>query len=289
MNNKNIKIAVIGGSGLYQVEGAKVTSELEISTPFGSPSDKITIVDFDGIQVGFLPRHHRSHQISPSEIPAKANIFALKTLGVKMILSISAVGSLKEEIAPEDFVLPDQIIDRTKSRPATFFEKGIVGHIPFADPFCLEMNQAIGDVLQQKHSKKIHRGGTYICMEGPAFSTRAESNLYRSWGASVIGMTALPEAKLAREAELSYAMIAMSTDYDCWKIEEKPVTVDMIIKHMKNNTTKVKTYLPEIIKSLDNIKVFPYENAAEFAVITSKESISQQVKEKLNPLYGKYF
>ena len=287
--NENIKIAIIGGSGLYQVEGAKVVKDIEINTPFGPPSDKITIVDFNRIKVGFLPRHHRSHQIGPSDIPAKANIFALKTLGVKMILSISAVGSLKEEIAPEDFVLPDQIIDRTKSRPATFFEKGITGHISFAEPFCREMHKTIHDVLKKNHTQKVHAGGTYICMEGPTFSTRAESNLYRSWGASIIGMTALPEAKLAREAELSYAMIALSTDYDCWKIEEKPVTVEMIIKHMQNNTTRIKNYLPEIIKSLDNIKVLPYENVAEFAIITPKESIPPKIKEKLKPLYGKYF
>ena len=284
----NVKIAVIGGSGLYQIEGVKLIEEIDIDTPFGKPSDKISIADFDGVRVAFLPRHNRLHNINPSQIPVKANIFALKRLGCKLVLAISAVGSLKEEIPPEDYVIPDQIIDRTKNRQATFFENGIVGHVSFAEPFCSEMRQALIEVLKVKHAKNLHEQGTYICMEGPAFSTRAESNLYRSWGASIIGMTALPEAKLAREAEMSYAIIAMSTDYDCWKVEEEPVTVEMIIKHMHNNTTRVKQYLPEIIQKLNAITHFPHEQAAKFAIITSKEGISKQAKEELTPLYGKY-
>ena len=285
----DIKIAVIGGSGLYQIQGTAVVEAVEVDTPYGKPSDVIRIVDFSGIKVAFLPRHHSSHRLSPSEIPARANIFALKTLGVKMILSISAVGSLREEIAPEDFILPDQIIDRTKMRPATFFEKGLAGHVSFAEPFCPEMRNIIFPLLQEKHPQTTHGQGTYICMEGPAFSTRAESELYRSWGASIIGMTALPEAKLAREAEMSYALLAMSTDYDCWKIEEEPVTVEKLIKHMQNNTARVKEYLPSIIYALNKMEIFPYQQAAEFAIITAKDGISPEAKERLNPLYGKYF
>lgn len=286
---KNIKIAIIGGSGLYQIQGATIVEELSVETPFGAPSDSITIADFNGIKVAFLPRHHKSHLINPSEIPSKSNIYALKSLGVKLVLSVGAVGSLKEEISPEDFVLPDQIIDRTKSRPATFFENGIVGHVSFADPFCEEMRNVISPILKKEHSKKVHEHGIYVCMEGPAFSTRAESELYRSWGASVIGMTALPEAKLAREAEMSYASIAMSTDYDCWKVEEKPVTVEMIIEHMHNNTSRIKNYLPEIIRALSEVETFPYEQAAKFAIISSKKDISLEAKKRLDLLYGKYF
>ena len=283
-----ISIAVIGGSGLYELEGAREKDSRDLITPYGAPSARIDIIDFEGIYVAFLPRHGRGHVLSPRDIPVKANIYALKMLGVRQILSISAVGSLREEIRPEDFVLPDQIIDQTRGRSSTFFEDGIAGHIAFADPFCPEMRRILRRVFEKDMEGRTHFEGTYVCMEGPAFSTRAESRLYQSWGASVIGMTALPEAKLAREAEMSYVQIAMCTDYDCWK-EAEDVSVEMIFKHMRHNTSRIKKKLPEILREMDKMEKFPFESACRHAIITHPDAISPKVKEKLGPLYGKYF
>ncbi|HMB01467.1 MAG TPA: S-methyl-5'-thioadenosine phosphorylase [Spirochaetota bacterium] len=285
----DIKIGIIGGSGLYDLPDVKVIDNISIATPFGQPSDQYTIVDINGIRAVFLPRHGRGHRLLPGEIPAKANIYGFKTLGVDKIIAISAVGSLQEKIAPEDFVLPDQVIDRTKHRDASFFGNGIAGHISFADPFCTGLIDIIYDTIQKQNRVKLHKGGTYICMEGPAFSSKAESNLYRSWQASVIGMTALPEAKLAREAEMCYALIAMSTDYDCWKEDTEAVSVDMLIKHMQQNTANIKTLLPSIIKNIAAYQKCAHHEAARYAVITDKNKIPEQVKNKLARLYEKYF
>jgi 5'-methylthioadenosine phosphorylase len=285
----DIKIGIIGGSGLYDLPGFHLLADIEVKTPFGKPSGNYKIFDVEGIKVAFLARHGSGHTINPSELPAKANIYGFKSLGVDRLISISSVGSLREEIAPEHLVVPDQVIDRTKSRPATFFENGIVGHVSFADPFCSALSKIVYEELSFNTSTKVHFGGTYVCMEGPAFSTRAESHLYRSWGASVIGMTALPEAKLAREAEMSYALIAMSTDYDCWKVEEHPVTVEMVMSHVTNNTNSVKKALPAIVKKISAMTHFPHAEAARFAVISARDKIPTQTKKKLNLLYGKYF
>ena len=248
MQVESTQIAIIGGSGLYELPGFNIIKRIEVETPFGKPSDEIVIAEIHSKRVAFLPRHGKGHIYLPSSVPVKANIFALKTLGVKYIIAISAVGSLQEEIAPEDFILPDQIIDRTKGRASSFFEDEMVGHISFADPFENKLSAALAKILSQRHEKKTHLGGTYICMEGPAFSTRAESNLYRLWGASVIGMTALPEAKLAREAEIAYAMVAMVTDYDCWRENTEAVSVEMLMDHMAKNTKRIKKQLPEMIE-----------------------------------------
>ncbi|MFQ5925162.1 MAG: S-methyl-5'-thioadenosine phosphorylase, partial [Dehalococcoidia bacterium] len=222
------KIGVIGGSGLYQIEGMTDIEEVRVRTPFGEPSDAITIGDLEGKRIAFLPRHGRGHPISPTELPARANIYALKSLGVEWIVSVSAVGSLNEEICPLDLLIPDQLIDRTKSRVNSFFGGGLVAHVAFADPFC----PVLSDILYEAaldSGARVRKGGTYVVMEGPLFSTKAESNLYRSWGASIIGMTALPEAKLAREAEICYATLACITDYDCWHETEESVTIEMAL------------------------------------------------------------
>lgn len=284
-----VRIGIIGGSGLYELPDFKLVAEKNLSTPFGKPSGPYRIYESHGIQVAFLSRHGKGHTITPTELPARANVYGFKMLGVDKLLSISSVGSLKEEIAPEHLVVPDQIIDRTRGRVSSFFGEGLVGHVSFAEPFCTELSEIVFRVLKEKSPTTIHQGGTYICMEGPAFSTRAESNLYRSWGASVIGMTALPEAKLAREAEMSYAMIAMSTDYDCWKVEEKPVTVAEVIGHMTTNTNHVKKALPDLIRRMAAYTEVKHRDAAAYALITAKEKIPASLKKKLALLYGKYF
>ena len=224
------EIAIIGGSGIYNIEGFEVLEERAISTPYGDPSDKITVCEVQGRKVAFLPRHGRDHSLLPTEIPVRANIYALKTLGVQTILAISAVGSLKKEIPPLDLVIPSQMIDRTKSRVHSFFGDGIAGHVPFADPFCVGFSEYLYRFISENSEARVHKDETYLCMEGPLFSTRAESHLYRSWGCGVIGMTALPESKLAREAEICYGLIAMSTDYDCWNEEHDIVSHSMVLR-----------------------------------------------------------
>lgn len=283
-----VPIGIVGGSGLYDLPGFKQVDELSLKTPFGKPSGPYRIFEVGGVKVAFLARHGGGHVITPTELPAQANIFGFKLLGVDKVLSISAVGSLKEEIAPEHFVVPDQIIDRTRGRANTFFGGGVVGHVGFAEPFCTELSSMVAEVLSAHAGTKVHRGGTYVCMEGPAFSTRAESNLYRSWGASIIGMTALPEAKLAREAEMSYAMLAMSTDYDCWKVEENPVTVEQVIAHMSRNTENVKKALPQLIARMAAYTQVQHREAARFAIMTDRKKISPALKKKLKPLWGQY-
>ena len=281
-------IAVIGGSGLYRIEGSRVIEEIDVPTPFGMTSDVISIMDIGGIPVAFLPRHGKGHRILPTEVPSDANIWALKYLGVKQIISVSAVGSLSENYKPGDFIVLDQLIDRTRSRRNSYFGNGIVGHVAFAEPFCPSMRGKIIEVLSKKdHS--FHEKGTLVTMEGPLFSTKAESELYRSWKSHLIGMTALPEAKLAREAEICYATIAMVTDYDCWHETEESVSVEMVLKVMNDNVSAVKAMLPEIIESVTGIEDCTCRHAAENAIITDPEKIPYETKRRLSLFYSKYW
>jgi len=281
------KVGIIGGSGLYQIEGLTEAREIRVKTPFGDPSDAITLGKLEGVQVAFLPRHGRGHPISPSELPAKANIYAMKSLGVEYILSVATVGSLQEKIRPLDIVIPDQIIDRTFLRADTFFGKGIVGHVAFADPFC----PVLGDVLYDSAREleiRAHDGGICIVMEGPQFSTRAESELYRSWGAHVIYMTGLPEAKLAREAEICYATMAVVTDYDCWKETYEVVSVDMVVDNLRLGIENIKRILRHAITRMPKARNCICASALKNAIITSPELIPEQVKKDLAPIIGKY-
>ena len=250
----DVVLGIIGGSGLYQMEGAEVVAEHSISTPFGQPSDAIVETRLGDRTVFFLPRHGRGHRLVPSEVPARANVCALKMLGVTHVLAVSACGIMREEIAPGDMVVPDQIFDRTRGqRPSTFFGDGIVGHLPFADPFCGELRELLLQSAGETDAT-VHAGGTYICIEGPLFSTRAESNFYRKTAdAAVIGMTALPEAKLAREAELCYAMLAMGTDYDCWHEEEEDVTIEQVLAVMQANAATAHQIVRRLVEALPAI------------------------------------
>jgi 5'-methylthioadenosine phosphorylase len=294
MNRQHeISVGVIGGSGVYELSGVKVIEEIAIDTPFGSPSDRIVIASTSGGKVAFLPRHGKGHRLLPSEVPSKANIWALKSLGVRQIIGVSAVGSLKEEIRPTDIVLPSQIIDRTKGRPSTYFGNGIVGHVSFADPFCedlrAEISGYIAEYLASNHpGKRLFTDETYVCMEGPQFSTRAESELHRSWGAGVIGMTAVPESKLAREAEICYAMIALPTDYDCWREGEAAVDVSQIVANMEENNRTVNLLLPYILERLSGKCSRGCSEAAKFAVMTRPDVIPAETKDRLSLFYGKY-
>jgi 5'-methylthioadenosine phosphorylase len=283
----DVKIGVIGGSGLYEIEGFSDKEEVNIKTPFGEPSDIITIGKLAGVKMAFLPRHGKGHRISPTELPVKANIYALKSLGVERIISISAVGSLKEEIHPLDIVIPDQFIDRTKSRVNTFFGEGIVVHVGFSEPFCPVLSQILYQSAKDAGAV-VHRGGTYVVMEGPLFSTQAESFLYRSWGASVIGMTALPEAKLAREAEICYATLACVTDYDCWHEEHDAVTIDMVIANLLKNIDKAKNILKSVVSHITERRDCSCAVALKNAIITSPEYIPEKKKKELELLIGKY-
>ncbi len=284
------ELGIIGGSGTYSIEGLKIIAEFDIKTPFGKPSDPIKIGTFDGkTNIAFIARHGKGHRLSPTEIPSKANIFAMKLVGVKHLIAISAVGSLKEELKPTDVVIPDQIIDRTKHRSATFFSEGIVGHVAFGEPFCPALTKFVKERLDQI-DVTVHPNGTYVCMEGPAFSTKAESNLYRSWDASIIGMTAIPEAKLAREAEMSYVIVAMVTDYDCWYEEEEDVNVSMVEKYMTVNGKTISKLVKKIGADYETNKpATPFENSSEFAIMTAKEAINKKTMKILTPLFGKYW
>lgn len=281
------KIGVIGGSGLYQIEGLSDLKDTKVETPFGDPSDLITTGTLQGVPIAFLPRHGRGHRISPSELPARANIFALKSLGVERIISISAVGSLKEDIHPLDLVIPDQVIDRTRGRVNTFFGRGLVAHIGFAEPFCPHLSQILHQTAQ-KLGTTARLGGTCVVMEGPAFSTRAESHLYRSWGASIVGMTALPEAKLAREAEICYATLAFVTDYDCWHESAEPVTVEMVVVNLMQNAETAKSILKAAIAPATEKRSCQCGTALKDAIITSREQIPANLKRELAPLVRKY-
>jgi 5'-methylthioadenosine phosphorylase len=282
------EIGIIGGSGLYHMPGFTNVREEQISTPFGEPSDWLTLGDLAGRKVAFLARHGRGHGILPSDINFRANIYAMKQLGVSAILSISAVGSLKEEHKPGNFVIPDQFIDRTYARRSTFFGPDVVAHVSMADPVCRE----IGDTMLtacRSSNVKASRGGTYVCMEGPQFSTRAESNLYRSWGADVIGMTNLQEAKLAREAEICYATLAMVTDYDCWHPDHDAVEVTDIIRVLQQNASNACKVVAEAVKSMPQARECKCGSSLRHALITDKKLVPAATIEKLKPIVGKYF
>ncbi len=281
------KVAVIGGSGFYQMEGLSEVEELRLETPFGPTSDAIMVGALDGQRVAFLPRHGVGHRLTPSELPQRANIWALKSLGVEYIISVSAVGSLREEIAPLDLVIPDQIIDRTRGRASSFFENGIVAHVGFADPFCPSLARTLGDCAREA-GPRVHRGGTLVVMEGPAFSTRAESQLYRSWGASVIGMTALPEAKLAREAEICYAAVACATDYDVWHETEDDVSADLIVQNLLSNVAVSKQIVRSAVQRLPARDACPCADALGTAIVTSPDRIADSLRRDLAPIIGRY-
>ena len=281
------KVGIIGVTGLYNLEGLKDVKEVNIDTPFGSPSSSIVVGNFEGVSVAFVPRHGSGHTISPTNIPVRANIFALKKLGVSKVIAVSAVGSLRENIAPLDLVIPNQVIDRTKIRASTFFDGSIVAHVGFANPFCRSVSHDLYSSAS-KLGAKVHNGGTYVVIEGPQFSSLAESNLYRSWGADVIGMTALPEAKLAREAELCYAILACSTDYDCWRDSEESVTVDMVVANLNKNIKISKKILEDVIPNLSQNVDCECNYAMENAIISSRDSIDAKDVDKLGLLIQKY-
>jgi 5'-methylthioadenosine phosphorylase len=281
------EIGIIGGSGLYSMPGFEAHQEIKLSTPFGDPSDAYVVGTLAGRRVAFLARHGRGHRLSPSELNFRANIFGMKTLGVERILSLSAVGSLKEEHAPLDFVIPDQFFDRTRGRASTFFDRGIVAHITFADPVCPQLSTVVHEAAGQINVR-AKRGGTYLCMEGPAFSTRAESNLYRSWGMDVIGMTNLQEAKLAREAEICYVTIAMVTDYDCWHEAHEAVTIDQIIGNLTTNADNACRLVRTVITDLPAARTCKCGSALRHAILTAPEAITQEAKQRLELLIAKY-
>ncbi|MDJ0649409.1 MAG: S-methyl-5'-thioadenosine phosphorylase [Xenococcaceae cyanobacterium MO_188.B19] len=285
------KIGIIGGSGLYKMDALKDVKEVTIDTPFGSPSDALIVGKLEGTPVAFLARHGRNHHLLPSELPFRANIHAMKQLGVEYIISASAVGSLKAEAKPLDMVIPDQFIDRTKNRIATFFGEGIVAHIAFGDPVCSNLANVLGDAVASLELPEVdlHRGGTYVCMEGPAFSTKAESNLYRSWDATIIGMTNLPEAKLAREAEIAYATLALVTDYDCWHPDHDSVTVEMVIGNLQRNAVNAQKVIQETVKRLSkNPPESSAHSALKYAILTPLDKVPDTTKEKLQLLLQKY-
>jgi len=282
-----VSVGVIGGSGVYEMEGLTDIKEIRVKTPFGDPSDAIVVGTLEGVRVAFLPRHGRGHFISPSELPARANIYAMKSLGAQRLIAFSACGSMKEEIAPLHIVIPDQLFDRTKSRPSTFFGEGIVAHVGFADPYCPDLSAKLCQAAV-KAGATVHKGGTMIVMEGPAFSTKAESRIYRSWGVDVIGMTALPEAKLAREAEICYATLGLVTDYDVWHESEETVTVEMIVQNLSRNAEMAKKIVRLAIRTLGAPTTCPCPTALQTAIITNPAKIPAEAKQKLSLLLKKY-
>ncbi|MDB9446750.1 S-methyl-5'-thioadenosine phosphorylase [Anabaena sp. CS-542/02] len=286
------RIGIIGGSGLYKMADLKDVEELEIKTPFGSPSDAIFLGTLVTERVAFLARHGRNHTLTPSELPFRANIYGMKQLGVEYLISASAVGSLKAEAKPLDMVIPDQFIDRTKNRVSTFFGEGIVAHIAFGDPICQNLAGVLASAIASLNLPDVtlHRGGTYVCMEGPAFSTKAESHLYRSWGATVIGMTNLPEAKLAREAEIAYATLALVTDYDCWHPDHDSVTVEMVIGNLQRNAVNAQKVIQETVRRLsENPPVSDAHSALKYAILTQLDQAPEATKQKLELLLHKYY
>jgi 5'-methylthioadenosine phosphorylase len=287
---EKVNIGIIGGSGLYQMPELQNVREQKVETPFGDPSDAFIIGELEGVTVAFLPRHGRGHKLLPTELPFRANIYAMKLLGVEYILSVSAVGSLQEKYAPTDMVIPDQFFDRTRGRvkESTFFGEGIVGHVALAHPVCSEL----GDILEASCNEvgvTTHRGGTYLCMEGPAFSTKAESNVYRQWGMDIIGMTNLQEAKLAREAEIAYATLALVTDYDCWHEAHDNVTVDMVIEYLNKNVRNAQLILKDAVKRVA-AKETPnqYRDAIKSAIFTAPDLWPDSTFKSLEAIIGKY-
>lgn len=280
------KVGIIGGSGLYQIDALRDIKEVTVETPFGEPSDNFIIGNLGGVEVVFLARHKRGHTILPTELNYRANIYAMKKLGVEQLISISAVGSFKKELNPLDIVLPDQFVDRTnQARKTTFFGQGIVAHISFADPVCADLRKIIYDT-GKKSGITMHDKGIYLNMEGPAFSTRAESHLYKSWGMDIIGMTNMPEARLAREAEMCFATIALVTDYDCWY--EEDVNIEMVIVNLLKNVDTAKKLIKEVIPRLKGERKCSCRDALKYAIVTDKKLIPERIKEKLDIIIGKY-
>jgi 5'-methylthioadenosine phosphorylase len=281
-------LAVIGGSGLYQMQGLEATEEIHVDTPFGKPSAPITIGTLEGTRVAFLARHGIGHHITPTEVPYRANIYALKSLGVERIVSVSACGSLREDYAPGHIVIPDNLFDYTKDRARSFFGEGLVAHISVADPFCGDLSDQLESAVREAGAA-THRGGTFITIEGPRFSTKAESHTYRAWGISIIGMTASPEAFLAREAEMCYGVMAHVTDYDVWHVSESPVTVEMVIQTLNKNTEVAQTAIRNLVKGLKKERSCACESALSTALITNPKVVPAETRNKLGLLIDKYY
>jgi len=281
------RVAVIGGSGFYDMEGLTELEEVRQSTPFGDPSDSIVLGTLEGERVAFLPRHGKGHRILPTEVPARANIYALKSLGVEFIISVSAVGSLREELPPLHLVVPDQIIDRTRARVSTFFGSGLVAHVAMADPYCPVLGEIVYESARDAGAT-VRRGGTLVVMEGPAFSTRAESCLYRSWGADLIGMTALPEAKLAREAEICYVTLASVTDYDTWYEAHAEVTAEMILDNLSRNVATCRRVVVNAVRRLPETRRCFCATALDNALVTPMRLVPDQTKKALAPIIGRF-
>jgi 5'-methylthioadenosine phosphorylase len=282
------KLAVIGGSGVYDMEALTDIERRDVSTPFGNPSDTILIGTLSGRRIAFLPRHGRGHRLTPSQVPYRANIWALKSLGVERIISVSACGSMRTAYEPRHIVIPDQIYDNTKKREYTFFGEGLVAHIGMAEPFCEDLRQTLYQAVTGAGGT-VHMGGTFITIEGPRFSTRAESNIYRSWGVDIIGMTAVPEAQLAREAEICYATMAHVTDYDVWHEEEEAVSVQMLIDNLRANAALSKETIAHLVPLLPEDRTCECGQALSTAMITDREFISPDTIQQLRPIVGRYF
>jgi len=281
-------IGVIGGSGLYEIEGLSEIREVEVDTPFGKPSDVLVRGTLDGVPMVFLPRHGRGHRLLPSEVPYRANIHALKQLGVQRIISVSAVGSMREEIVPGDIVIPDQLFDRTQGkRASTFFGEGVVGHVQFADPVCGDLSASLAQAASEVGAT-VHKGGTYLCIEGPNFSTRAESNIYRSWGVDIIGMTNLPEARLAREAEICYGTVALATDYDCWYAGHDDVSVEAVLAIIKKNVATARNIIKVAAGLAAANRPCNCGSALQYAIMTDTSQIPAATRQKLALLLDKY-
>jgi 5'-methylthioadenosine phosphorylase len=285
--SERAEIGIFGGTGLYQMEGFSDVREVTLATPFGEPSDSLVLGTLEGRKVAFLPRHGRGHRILPHELNYQANVYAMKQLGVEWLLSVSAVGSLKEKYAPLQMVIPDQFFDRTRQRKSTFFGRGLVAHVGFAHPFCRGLSQVMAEACSEAGAI-FHVGGTYVCMEGPQFSTRAESELYRSWGMDIIGMTNLQEAKLAREAEICYATLAMVTDYDCWHPDHDAVTAEQIIGNLGKNAETARAVLRAALRRLPIPRECECANALRWALVTAPELVPEQTKRDLAPIIGRY-
>ena len=281
-------VGVIGGSGLYEIEGLTDIEEVSLETPFGAPSDVFVTGVLDGVRMVFLPRHGRGHRLLPSEVPYRANIYGMKQLGVERIISVSAVGSMKEEIVPGHIVIPDQFFDRTQGkRASTFFGEGVVGHVQFADPVCNDLSLQLADAARTVGAT-VHQGGTYVCIEGPNFSTRSESNVFRSWGVDVIGMTNLPEARLAREAEICYGTVALATDYDCWYEGHEDVSVEAVLAVIKQNVATARNIIKQVVGQQAGERSCGCASALQFAIMTDPARIPEETREKLDLLIGRY-
>ncbi|MEW6556188.1 MAG: S-methyl-5'-thioadenosine phosphorylase [Elusimicrobiota bacterium] len=282
----DVKVGIIGGSGVYEIDGIKDIKEVKLKTPFGKPSDSIVIGTLEGIKCAFLPRHGKGHRFLPTEVNSQANIYALKTLGVERIIAASACGSLKEEIKPRDFFIPDQLFDRTRLRPNTFFGNGVVGHIAFDEPYCPVLSEIVYNKAKEL-GISVHRGGTYVCIEGPQFSTKVESEVNRKLGFSIVGMTALPEVKLAREAEICYVTIGLVTDYDVWK-EGEEVTIEKVIENLIANSNNVKRLVKAILPELKKERKCRCATAVKNAIFTQPKALNKTTLKKLKPLVGRY-